>query len=178
MSSGNDFDEPALLPDPADQMLFTARLTPHRSLSRTGFVVLMAVASAISFGAGMVFLLMGAWPVFGFFGLDVLLIYWAFRINFRHAEASEEISITPSELRVRRTSHRGHTVEWVLNPLWVRIDKETHEEFGIERLYLVARGRHISIASFLGPDEKSSFVKALSEALQAAKRGPTYNPVT
>jgi uncharacterized membrane protein len=174
MTSGNDFDSL----DPADRLLFAARLTPHRSLSRTGFVVLMAVASAISFGAGLVFLLMGAWPVFGFFGLDVLLIYWAFRINFRHARASEDISITFSELRVRRTSHRGHTVEWVLNPLWVRIDKETHEEFGIERLYLVARGRHISIASFLGPDEKSSFVKALSEALQAAKRGPIYNPVT
>jgi uncharacterized membrane protein len=173
MTTGNDFDGL----DPADQMLFTARLTPHRSLSRTGFVILMAVASAISFGAGMVFLMMGAWPVFAFFGLDVLLIYWAFRINFRDARASEEISVSFSELRVRRTSHRGHTVEWVLNPLWVRIDKETHEEFGIERLYLVARGHHIAIASFLGPDEKLSFVNALSEALQAAKRGPTYNPV-
>ena len=88
MTSGNDFDSL----DPADRLLFAARLTPHRSLSRTGFVVLMAVASAISFGAGLVFLLMGAWPVFGFFGLDVLLIYWAFRINFRHARASEDIS--------------------------------------------------------------------------------------
>ena len=50
-------------------------------------------------------------------------------------------------------------------------------EFGIERLYLVSRGRRVSIASFLGPDEKASFAKALTAALQAAKRGPTYNPV-
>ena len=122
--------------------------------------------------------MMGAWPVFGFFGLDVLVIYWAFRINFRTAKASEEITVTPSELRVRRVSHRGHVVEWVLNPLWVRLDQTGDPEFGIERLYLVSRGRRVSIGHFLGPDEKASFAKALMAALQSAKRGITYNPVT
>ena len=104
----------------------------------------------------------------------MLAIYWAFRINFRRAAASEEITVTPSELRMRRISHRGHVVEWVLNPLWVQLDQKIHEEFGIEQLYLVSRGRRVSIASFLGPDEKASFAKALLAALQAARRGPTY----
>jgi uncharacterized membrane protein len=81
-------------------------------------------------------------------------------------------------LRVRRVSHRGHVMEWVLNPLWVQLDQIVHEEFGIEQLFLVSRGRRVSIARFLGPDEKASFVKALMAALQAAKRGPTYNPLT
>ena len=157
--------------------LFSALLTPHRSLNRTGFLVLMAFISVVSFAAGLAFLLMGAWPVLGFFGLDALAIYWAFRINFRDARASEEISMTLSELRVRRISHRGHVVEFVLNPLWVRLDQKTHAEFGIEKLYLVSKGRRVSIANFLGPDEKASFAKALTAALQAAKRGPTYNPV-
>jgi uncharacterized membrane protein len=169
MTAGNDFD-----PQPA---LFSALLTPHRSLNRSGFLVLMGFIGVVSFAAGMVFLLIGAWPVFGFFGLDVLVIYWAFRINFRHAKASEEIRITPSELRVRRVSHRGHVVEFVLNPLWVQLDQKTHAEFGIEKLYLLSKGRRVSIASFLGPDEKASFAKALTVALQAARRGPTYNPV-
>jgi uncharacterized membrane protein len=173
MTASNDFDQDA--PQPK---LFSARLTPHRSLNRTGFLVLMAFLTAVSFAAGVAFLVMGAWPVFGFFGLDVLVIYWAFRINFRRAAAVEEISVTPSELRVRRISHRGHVVEWVLNPLWVRLDQKTHAEFGIERLYLVSKGRHVSVGSFLGPDEKASFAKALLAALQAAKRGITYNPVT
>ena len=173
MTAGNDFERGEEPPE-----LFSALLTPHRSLSRTGFLVLMAFVSLISFGAGLAFFLMGAWPVVGFFGLDVLAIYWAFRINFRRAAAVEEISVTPSELRVRRVSHRGHVVEWVLNPLWVRLDQKSHAEFGIERLYLVSRGRRVSIARFLGPDEKASFAKALLAALQAAKRGPTYNPVS
>src|SRR5437764_6123819 len=172
MTAGNEFEPECPQPE-----LFSALLTPHRSLNRTGFLVLMAFLCTISFAAGLAFLLMGAWPVFGFFGLDVLVIYWAFRINFRRAAAVEEISITPSELRVRRVSHRGHVVEWVLNPLWVRLDQKTHAEFGIEKLYLLSRGRRISVASFLGADEKASFAKALTAALQAAKRGPTYNPV-
>jgi uncharacterized membrane protein len=172
MTASNDFDPG--LPEPK---LFSARLTPHRSLNRTGFVVLMALLSAVSFVAGVAFWMMGAWPVFGFFGLDVLVIYWAFRINFRRALATEDIVVTPSELRVRRVSHRGHVVEWVLNPLWVQFEQKSHAEFGIEKLYLVSRGRRVSIGSFLGADEKASFAKALMAALQAAKRGPTYNPI-
>ena len=171
MTPRNAFDDVESQPT-----LFSALLTPHRSLSRTGFLVLMGFLCAVSFAAGLLFLLMGAWPVLGFFGLDVLAIWWAFRINFRHARATEEISVTHSELRVRRVSHRGHVVEWVLNPLWVQLDQKADAEFGIEKLYLVSRGRRVSVASFLGPDEKASFAKALLAALHAAKRGPTYHP--
>jgi len=172
MTAGNDFDPQAPQPE-----LFSALLTPHRSLNRTGFLVLMGFLSAVSFAAGLAFLLMGAWPVFGFFGLDVLAIYCAFRVNFRDAKATEEIRVTPSELRIRRVSHRGQVVEWVLNPLWVQLEQKIHAEFGIEKLYLVSKGRSISIARFLGADEKASFAKALTAALQAARRGPTYNPI-
>jgi uncharacterized membrane protein len=172
MTTGNDFD-PDMQPE-----LFSALLTPHRSLNRTGFLVVMAFVTFVSFAAGLAFLLMGAWPVLAVFGLDVLAIYWAFQVNFRRARASEEIWVTPSELRVRRISHRGHVVEFVLNPLWVRLDQISHAEYGIEKLYLVSRGRSVSIGSFLGPDEKASFAKALTAALQAARRGPTYNPIS
>jgi uncharacterized membrane protein len=174
MTDGSNAFEPEL-PQPE---LFSALLTPHRSLNRTGFLVLMGFLCFVSFIAGMAFLMMGAWPVVGFFGLDALAIWWAFRINNRTAKAFEEIRVTPSELRVRRTSHRGHAVEWVLNPLWVRLEQTSDPEFGIERLWLVSRGRHVSIGSFLGPEEKASFAKALLAALNAAKRGPTYNPIT
>jgi uncharacterized membrane protein len=171
MTAGNDFD-------PNQQAeLFSARLTPHRSLSRTGFLVVMAIVSVVSFAAGIAFLLMGAWPVVGFFGLDVLAIYCAFKIHFRRARASEEIRMTPFELHVRRVSHRGHVVEFKFNPLWVRLDRQTHAEFGVEKLYLVSKGRRIAIGSFLGADEKASFANALVAALQAARRGPTHNPI-
>jgi uncharacterized membrane protein len=173
MTAGNDFDPPRDQPT-----LFSARVTPHRSLNRTGFLVLMAFIGAVSFIAGIAFCLMGAWPVLGFFGLDVLVIYWAFRINFRSADATEDIVVTQSELRVRRVSHRGRLIEWSFNPLWVQLEQTGDPEFGIEHLYLVSRGRRVSIGHFLGPDEKASFYNALLAALQTAKRGITYNPVT
>src|SRR5215475_10154785 len=166
MAHRNEFVEP----EPA---LFSAVVTPHRSLNGAGFLVVMVAVSGISFVAGLVFLLLGAWPVFGFFGLDVLLIYWAFRANYRAAAAFEEVTVTASELRVRKVSHRGKASEWSFNPLWVRLDRESHEEFGLEHLFLVSRGSRLPIASLLGPKEKESFAVALGAALGEAKRGPT-----
>ena len=102
MTAGNDFD-PAL-----DQpTLFSARVTPHRSLNRTGFTVLMGFIGIVSFVAGMAFCLMGAWPVLGLFGLDVLVIYWAFRVNFRSADATE-----------RRTAGLSSRACFVTRPTW------------------------------------------------------------
>jgi uncharacterized membrane protein len=153
--------------------IFSAVLTPHRSLSRKGFLILMTVLGLISFATGTVFLLAGAWPVFGFCGLDVLLIYGAFRLSYRRANAYEQVTVTPSELTVRQVSHRGRISEWTLTPLWVKLDRVVHAEFGIERLFLVSHGRRLAIAGFLGPQEKESFALALSAALGEAKRGPT-----
>ncbi len=158
---------------PSEPMLFSAIVTPHRSLGTVGFVVLMTAIGTVSFIAGIFFLAIGAWPVFGFFGLDALLIYWAFRANYRAAAAYEEVTVTASELTVRQVSHRGKVSQWTLNPVWVRLDRESHEEFGIERLFLVSRGRRFPIASFLGPREKESFAAALGAAINEAKRGPT-----
>src|SRR5215510_9953047 len=153
--------------------IFSAVLTPHRSLSRKGFFALMLVAGGASLALGTAFLLAGAWPVFGFCGLDVLLLYWAFKVSYRRAKAYEQVTVTASELTVRQVSHRGRISEWTLNPLWVRLDRVVHAEFGIERLFLVSRGQRLAIAGFLGPQEKESFALALSAALGEAKRGPT-----
>ena len=153
--------------------IFSATITPHRSLGSFGFLIVMVVLGGVSFVAGMVFLALGAWPVFGFLGLDVLLVYWAFRLNYRTARAYEQVLVTPSALTVRKVSHRGQVLEWTLNPLWTRIDRQTHQLYGVERLFLVSRGRRLAIANFLGPAEKEEFATALAAALGEAKRGPT-----
>jgi uncharacterized membrane protein len=158
---------------PAEAPIFAAVITPHRSLTSTGFLIFMLCIGALSFASGVVFLMLGAWPVFGFLGLDVLLVYWAFRANFRAARAYEEVTVTATELTVRKVSHHGAVREWTLNPVWVKLDRAVHEEFGIERLFLVSHGRRLSVANFLSPDEKASFATALSAALGEAKRGPT-----
>ena len=158
---------------PEEPTLFSAVLTPHRSLGRTGFIILMCLIGGISFVAGLVFFIAGAWPVMGFFGLDVLLIYIAFKVSYRSTAAYEQVTMTPSTLTVRKVSHRGKVAEWTLNPVWVRLQREGNEEFGIQRPFLVSHGRRLPVATFLGPAEKANFANALSAALGEARRGPT-----
>jgi uncharacterized membrane protein len=156
--------------------IFSAVITPHRSLGPTGFLVFMCCLGALSFISGVIFVSLGAWPVFGFFGLDVLLVYLAFRANYRSARAYEEVTVTASELTLRKVNHRGGVRQWTLNPLWVRLERIVHVEFGIERLFLVSHGRRVAIAGFLNPAEKASFAQALAGALGEARRGPTRTP--
>jgi len=161
----------------SEPRIFSATLTPYRSLGPAGFLILMGCLGGASFATGVVFILLGAWPVFGFLGLDVFLVYLAFRANYRAANAYEQVTVTASELTVRKVTPRGRVrEEWTANPLWVRLQQDIHEEFGVERLFLISRGERLAIAGFLGPEEKKSFAMALSQALFEAKRGATRTP--
>ena len=119
--------------------------------------MVIGLIAGLSFMAGIMFLLLGAWPVMPFLGLDVVLIYWAFRANYRAAAAYEEVTVTPSELHVKKVSARGKVAEWSLNPVWVRLERETHEEFGLMRLFLVSQGASSPSRAFSGrPKRKAS----------------------
>jgi uncharacterized membrane protein len=158
--------------------IFSAVITPNRSLDRVGFIVLMSLVSFVSFVGGIVFFIAGAWPVVGFFGLDVALLYWAFKLNYARAAAYEELTVTAAELKLRKVSHRGEVREWTLNPVWTKLDRESHADFGLLRLFLVSRGKRLAIANFLGPQERESFAEALSAALGEARRGSTRTIVS
>lgn len=155
----------------ASEPLFTAVISPHRSLSLRGFNILMGVVGLASVAVGFSFLAMGAWPVFGFFGLDVALIYLAFRRNYLDARAFEEINLSREELQIRRISARGREVEYSFNPYWTRlvIDRRS---WGIAAIALASSGRRLSIGAFLNPDDRAAFADALSNALASARTGP------
>jgi uncharacterized membrane protein len=161
MQKGNPFHEP---------VLFEARLSPHRSLSSTGFAIVMGVLGGVSFAVGVSFLMMGAWPVFGFFGLDVALVWLAFRVNYRDARAYEDIRVTPSVLSVRQVSAKGATFETVFNPRWVRLEKTEDELYGVTRVALLSRGIFLIVGAFLPPLYKGELAKRLGAALATAKR--------
>jgi uncharacterized membrane protein len=148
---------------------FRAVLLPHRSLGRKGFVVLMSVVSVVSFVTGLGFYLLGAWPVMGFFGLDVLLIYAAFRLNYRAARLHELIELSADELRLTRVYPSGRSQSWSFNPYWVRLELEKHETQA-DRLSLRSHGRVLTFGSFLSDEEKRGFADALSDALRLLKQ--------
>lgn len=149
---------------------FSAVLTPHRSLGPKGFLVFMAAISAISFGTGLMFYLMGAWPVMGFMGLDVLLVYVAFRINFRALRVYETVDLTHDTLTVTRVAPSGRSQSWRFNPYWVRISLD--ERVGrASELSLASHGQRLVLGSFLTDPEREDFATALKDALHASPTG-------
>jgi uncharacterized membrane protein len=154
----------------ADEPIFRALLMPHRSLGRTGFAILMG---ALLFGwlaTGAFFLSKGAWPVFGFFGLDVLAVYIAFRLNYRAARAREEVSVSRSSLDIRKTAPSGRAEIHHFNPFWARFSVSRHDEIGITRMAVESRDKAVPIGSFLNPDDRESFARAFASALATARR--------
>ena len=89
------------------------------------------------------------------------------------ATSATKVTVTPSELRVKKVTHKGQVSEWLLNPQWTRIDREINEEYGMLRVSLVSRGRRLTVASFLAPAERETFATALAAAIGEAKRGVT-----
>lgn len=155
----------------SEMPFFTAVLTPHRSLGPNGFLVLMVCLGAVSFVAGILFLMIGAWPVFGFFGLDVLLIYLAFRLNYKAARAYEEISISRTEVIIRKVGPGKKREEYVFNPFWVRLSVTKLSDEGVTNIALLNRDQKIDLGNFLNPQDRTSFAAAITRALSASKAG-------
>lgn len=149
---------------------FRAVLTPHRSLGPTGFLVLMSVLGVFSFVAGIVFCVMGAWPVTGFFGLDVALVYFAFRLNYRSGRAHEIVEVTPDTLSVTRVEPSGRQRTFTCNPYWARVSLREWPN-GRTDLRVIAQGVVHSFGRVLNDDERRDFAVALREALLTARGG-------
>ena len=157
-------------PSGQDPSRFSAVLSPHRSLGPKGFMVLMVAVSLVSFSTGLFFYLLGAWPVMGFMGLDVALIYVAFTLNFRALRLYETVDLTQETLTVTRVAPSGQSQSWSFNPYWVRLKLEPRIGRPTE-LSIASHGSRLVFASFLTDPEREDFALALSSALSSA-RGP------
>jgi uncharacterized membrane protein len=158
---GERFEEP----------VFSAVIRPHRSLSPQGFRIVMTLLCLVCVVASLPFVIMGFWPVAGFFGLDFLGLYIAFQISYRQGRSFELLELTPVRLMLRKVSHRGETREWRFNPLWTRLDREVDDEFGLQKLALASRGQRVVIARDLSPPERETLAADFGRALSEVKRG-------
>jgi len=162
------------MPEDSDSVVFRARLTPHRSLDRRGHAILFGLVIGVTTLLSIPFYVLGAFPIIGFFGLDVVLLWIAFRVSNNRAKAYEELALTHFELLFRRMSWRGRRAEWRFNPLWVRLASDEHAEFGVQRIALVEGRRQVEMGAFLGAEEKADFAAALKGALAEARAGPRF----
>lgn len=153
-----------------DKPLFEAVLSPHRSLGRPGFVLLMTIITVITFVHMAIFAQVGAWPVFAFFGLDLALLFGAFWLSYRSGRMRELIRMSRTDLNVRKISPSGREVDHRFNPFWTRFNIARHDEIGITDMHIIGNGRQTDVGSFLNPDDKESFASAFQRALATVKK--------
>ena len=152
----------------AEDGAFEAVLYPNRSLPNTGFMLVMAVVIGANLIFGAYFYAIGAWPVIGFCGLDVFLVWLAFKISYRQGRLHERIRITNDDLWVSRVLPSGHETRWKLQPFWTRVvidDPVRHES----QLQLWSKGGALVIGSFLSPGERGELGAALQKALDKVR---------
>ena len=149
---------------PQQTVFLDTVLAPHRSLPKSGFVAVMSVFGGISLVAGIAFVLQGAWPVMGFFGVDVALVYLAFRLSYRSARRRERIRLVSDALTVERLGARGERGSWRFQPFWLRVTLEERADES-NRLIISSHGRSLVLGSFLGAGERRSLAALLRDAL-------------
>ena len=152
--------------------LFDAILQPNTSLEPKGFMLLMVAIASVSFVVGMVFMVAGAWPVVGFLGLDVALIYLAFKANYRWARMYETVRLTSDSLLVERISPSGKVQRWSFQPYWLKVQIDTPVKHD-SQLVLSSHGKRLKIGAFLTADERLELAHALQDAL-AKLRSPEH----
>ena len=153
---------------------FDAVLQPHTSMGPRGFLLFMAIFGTISLIAGVSFVLIGAWPVFGFVGLDVLLVYYAFRMNFHSSRRYETIKLTDDSLTVLRVSPNGRRRRIRFQPYWLKVEMDDPAHPG-SALVLRSHGRELEIGKFLAPEEKLDLAITLRAELDRLNAEPAHS---
>jgi uncharacterized membrane protein len=149
---------------PAEAEVFEAILYPNPPIGRAGFIGLMLGMSSISLVMAVGFALAGAWPVAGFLGLDLMLLYLAFRVVQRRARRREHIRIDADGVLVRRVEPDGAAREWRFEPYWVQVrmdDPPRRDSW----LTLASHGLSLRVGTFLTPHERLELARALRAAL-------------
>ncbi len=130
----------------------------------------MIAIACVCFTIGGVFFALGMWPVLGFMGLDVAVIYWAFKANYKSARAFEDVEISRAHVALRKVSPRGVETSYQFPQFGTRFVVERHEEIGITNMRIANRARSVPLGTFLNPPDRESFAMAFSNALSRAKR--------
>jgi len=159
----------------SERVFFEAVIEPNPPLPPRFLFLVVGGIAVLSFAAGVVFVLRGAWPVTPFFGADVLLLYWAFILVRERSRRREHIVLTQDRLTVERLSVGRRPVCHEINPYWLRVEHDDPERMGAD-LTLVSHGKRLVVGAFLGADERAGLAEALRAALAEARTAPNPAP--
>lgn len=146
-----------------------AVLEPPRSLSPAGFNRVMVLLGGFSAFFGLIFLLKGAWPITGFFGLEMLALWLVFRASFAAQRARTFVRVTAETVDLRKVDGRGRERHARLPAPFTRVELDK-KATGAHALRVCASQRTYALGEHLTPSERESFARRLDQALWQARR--------
>ncbi len=157
----------------AERVYLDASLQPHRSLGPKGFALVMGSIALGGFALGTAFFMAGAWPVAGFAGLEILLLFIAFKLNYRAGRISEHLRLTDAGLEVVKIAASGRRSRILLEPGWLNVRMDDPPDHG-SQLVVSTRGKGLILGSFLTPGERLEVANALKAAIDRY-RAPVHS---
>ena len=153
----------------------TMTIWPYRSLSPRGFAVVMAALGILAFTIGLGFFLMGAWPVIGFLGLEILVVWVAFKLNYRAAQRRQHLTATSQKLTIENVSPAGQSETTSLPTAWVQVELTPKTEPAMrdrsrQKVIVRSHGRTAEIGGFLHPAETPRLAREVNRMVDRARR--------
>ena len=144
--------------------LIKFRLEPSKSLKPEGANLVLVILGSFGLVISASFMVFGAWPVFGFMALDVLLIYIAFQAQYRRSDRGQEITISNDKIEIKYFK-RGVCVRTILlNKYWAKL--EHFNPFNRQsKLMFSSHGKFSEIGEFLSLKEKQKLAADLKPLL-------------
>jgi uncharacterized membrane protein len=156
--------------------LLDLTLRPHRSLSPAGFAWLMGLLCAVSFVAGLVFFAVGAWPVIGFLGIDVLLVWIAFRASFARGRQHERVVLYADRLEIERVDPKGRVATESWQPYWLKVDLAARPGHAAA-VRLSSHGKATWLGGFLPIEEREPVARLIEDALAKLRYSPSTSRI-
>ena len=139
-------------------------LEPSKSLRPKGANLVLIILGGFGLVISVGFMMFGAWPVFGFMALDVLLIYIALRAQYRRSDLGQEITISNDEIEIKYFK-AGTCINTILfNRYWAKL--EHLNSFDRQsKLMFSSHGKFSEIGEFLSLKEKQKIAADLEPLL-------------
>ena len=147
------------------QEIITITLWPYRSLGSRGYLYLMMGFIGLICILSLLFYSLGAWPVIGFLGIEIGLVWLVFRINYNAGRNFEQISITPEATAVEKVGWRGNKQRFNITSPWIKASC-IKRDGRPDKLILKYHSEQLEIGSFLPPKEKPSLANTLNESFE------------
>ena len=138
------------------------KLYPNKSMSFKGLFFVSFVFTLLTTLISIYFIINGAWPVGIFLFIDLIIILFAFKLNYSRSQKYERILLNDM-LFIKKKYKRGHEKIIKIEPSWLRLKVCYYNNSG--HLKIISKGKSLIIGNYLNLAELKKLAKEIKSAL-------------